>query len=184
MTRRITVRRSAILCAIFFLTTLAASTAGADDPRYEFLDAGWVFDDPDEGDSENGWFGGGSFGTRRFHFFGEYRDPGRFEIWEVGGGWHGLLGRSADLIAEAAYVDADFDEGYRASGGIRWMIADDFEINGYYNHIDIGDFENDGFSLGAHREFGRHFAVGGQYEFGDEADTARIFGRLYFRKDT
>jgi len=184
MTRRNVARARVLLfAALLLILGSAISNVKADDPRWGYLEAGWVRDDPDEGDSENGWFGGGAFSFKRLHFFGEYRVPGAFEVFEVGGGWHGLLGQSADLVAEAAYVDYDFDEGYRVSGGFRWLITDDFELNAYLNHIDVGDFENDTVSVGAHWEFMRRWALGGEYEFGDEADTARVFIRFYFKKD-
>ena len=179
-----TLVRLSVSVQLLLILGTAASNVTAEDPGYTYLEGGWVRDDPDEGDSENGWFGGGSFGVEWFHFFGEYRDPGAFETFEAGGGWHGLLGEKADLVAEAAYVDADFDEGYRASGGVRWLITDDFEVNAWLNHTDVGDFENDTLALGAHWEFWRSMAVGGEYEFGDEADSARIFIRFYFRRHT
>jgi len=151
--------------------------------RYGYVEGGWLREDSDLSGQEDGWFAGGSFSTRRFHFFGEYRDPGPFEYWETGAGWHGLFGDSFDLVFEGAYVDTDADNGYRASGGFRWMLLDDLEVNAYYNHVDAGDFENDGVSVGGLWEFFGRMAVGGEWDFGDEADTGRVFFRFYFKKD-
>src|SRR5688572_24169016 len=184
MSRLKAVRGPAIFCALLFLLMGAStSIAGTKELRYGFVEGGWLIsEDTDEIDAENGWFAGGSFELRRIHIFGEYRDPGAFETWEAGAGWHGLFGDALDLVIEGAYVDADFDEGFRASGGLRWLILDDLELNAFYNHVDVGDFENDGVSVGGLWEFLGRFAVGGEWEFADETDTGRLFFRFYFKK--
>ncbi|MGH9870257.1 MAG: hypothetical protein ACREAA_19125 [Candidatus Polarisedimenticolia bacterium] len=185
MSRQTVVRGPVFLCALLLiLMGPALSFAGPRDLRYGFVEGGWLREDLEVSDSENGWFGGASFGLRSFHFFGEYRDPGDFESWEAGAGWHGLFGPKFDLVLEAAFVDTDlFDDGYRASGGFRWMLLENLEVNAYYHHLDVGDFENDAVSAGANWNFAGRMALGGEWTFGDEADTGRVFVRFYFQKD-
>ena len=185
MTLREIVRRSAFVFTVAILLFGGAGASGvfAQDLRWSYVEGGWLLEDSDDVDSENCWFGGGTIGLKRFHFFGEYRDTGGFESWETGGGWHGLFGDQFDLVAEAAYVDLEFDEGYRASGGFRWMMFDDIEVNAFYNHVDVGEFENDSVSVGGNWEFLKRLAVGGEWEWGDEADSGRAYLRFYFQKD-
>jgi len=160
-----------------------APAQAAEEPRYTFVEAGWVREDPDGGSTDNGWFAGGSFSTRRFHFFAEYADQGPFEVWQTGGGWHGLLGQRADIVAEAAYVDADSDEGYRATAGVRWYVAERLEIGGFANRTDVGSFENNSFSIQGIWDFTGRFSVGANLAFGDESDTLRAFARFYLGKN-
>jgi hypothetical protein len=161
---------------------LFSSPARAQQPRYTFAEGGVVHDNPEDADSDNGWFLGGSFGTRRFHFFAEYADPGTFEVTQAGGGWHGLLGERADIVAEAAYVDTDFDNGYRVTGGVRWYVMDKLELGGYVTRVDIGDFDNNLIQVAGIWDLTDRFSVGARLDFGDEGDAIRGFARFYFGK--
>ncbi len=80
------------------------------------------------------------------------------------GGWHGLLGKSADLVAEGAYVDTSSNDGYCLAGGLRWHVSERLRVAGLW-------------------EFTRRVAAGASYDFGDDASTARVFGRFYLRKN-
>ena len=183
MSRSAVVRGPVFLSVLFFLTMAAGlSTVSAQELRYSYVEGGWLRADADFlDDEEDGWFGGGQMSFKRLHFFAEYADPGPFEIFQAGGGWHGLFGDNFDLVAEGAYYDVDFDDGYRLSGGIRWLIKS-IELNSFYNHINAGDFENDGVSVGVNWEFLDRFAVGGEWEWGDESDSGRLFFRFYFQE--
>jgi hypothetical protein len=152
------------------------------EPRWTYAEAGWVRSDPDDGsDTEDGWFLGGSFAIfRSIHLLAEYADLGDAETWQLGGGWHGLLGDRADLFAEAAYVDADFDEGYRLTGGVRWYVLERLELDGNLTHTDVGDFENDTFGIGAIWDLKSRLSVGARFDLGDDGDTIRVFARFYF----
>ena len=173
-------RIGSVIVVLFF--AMLSIPAQAQEPRFTFAEGGFIHDNPEGGESDDGFFVGGSFGTRRFHFFAEYQDPGAAELWQAGGGWHGLLGQRADIIAEAAYVDAEFDEGYRLTGGVRWYVMDKLELDGYLNHIDIGDFDNNTLGVGAIWDLTGRFSVGGRLDFGDEGDSFRAFARFYLGK--
>lgn len=173
------------LCAVILLTMAAGWTSvSAQELRYSFVEGGWLREDNDSlEDAEDGWFAGGQMTFKRIHVFAEYGDPGSFEIWQAGAGWHGLFGDKLDLVLEGAWYDVDVDDGYRVSGGIRWLMFKRFELNSYYNHIDAGEFENDGVSVGVNFEFLDRMAVGGEWEWGDESDSGRLFFRFYFQEN-
>lgn len=172
-------RRASLLALAVSLTTGGAELHGAS-PDYRYIEGGLFRIDPDRGSSDNGYFFGGSYGTKRAQFFAEYGDPGDPEIWTVGAGWHGLLGSKADLVAQAAFVDADFDDGLRTQVGVRWMIRERLEINGFFVHSDLDLFDTTGVSVGGIWDFARRLGVGGTYESGDDVDTLRAFVRFNF----
>jgi hypothetical protein len=152
-------------------------------PRYTFVEGGWLYVDPDGASSDNGWFAGVSIGlAKSFQVFGEYGDPGDFESWNVGGGWHGLLGRRADLVAQASYVDAEFDDGFRLQFGVRWMVIRPLEINGFLNYTDLDLTDSTAVAVNGIFHFGKIVGVGAGYEAGDDGDTARAFVRFNLGK--
>ncbi len=172
------------ICGAFCLVALMAlaAPAQAQELRYTYAEGGWIRDNPEGADTENGWFLGGQFGTRRFHFFAEYADPGPLDYKQAGGGWHGLFGDRIDLIAEAAYVDLDFDEGYRVTGGVRWYLLDKLEVDGFVTRTDLGSFENSSFGIGGVWDLKERLSVGAKFDLGDESDTLRAFVRFYLGK--
>ena len=175
--------RSAILFGIAAAVTIGGfRDVQAATPSYKFAEVGWLWIDPDGAGSESGVFLGGSWGTRRLQFFAEYGDPGDPEIWNIGAGWHGLLGDKADVVAEIAYVDAEVDDGFRIAGGVRWMVLERLEINGFLTYSDLDLLDTTGLSVGGIWDFTRRLGVGGTFEFGDNVDTARAFLRFNFGK--
>jgi hypothetical protein len=186
------------------LIVLSHQTQAAS-PDYSFVEIGYIdvaTDDFDTGDfdfghlfgdlsdferSGDGRFFSGSFGAKRWHVFGEYRradlDDGTGfgqKAWWVGGGWHGLLGKRADLVAEAAYVDAKIgtslgsiaDDGVRLSAGLRFLPIKLLELNGFYNYADIEmPTYDDSYEIN----------LGAGYERFDNASEARIFARYVIR---
>ena len=92
--------------------------APAASPNYTYAEGGWLRVNPDNVSSDNGWFLGGSYGSKRFQAFIEYGDPGDPELFAIGAGWHGLLGDKADLVLQAAFVDVDFDDSIRFDAGV------------------------------------------------------------------
>jgi hypothetical protein len=153
----------------------------ASEPRYTYAEGGWIRNNPDDADTDNGWFLGGQFGLfRSVHLLAEYADLGDVETWQLGGGWHGLLGDRADIVAEAAYLDADSDNGYRLTGGVRWYVLEQLEVDGNLTRTDVGDFENNTFGVGAVWDLKTRLSVGARLDFGDEGDAMRVFVRFYF----
>jgi hypothetical protein len=175
------VRAAVLVVALALLVTLAPAAEAAS-PNYKYAEGGWLYVDPDGASSDSGWFLGGQFGTKRWQVFGEYGDPGDFESWYVGAGWHGLLGKKADLVANLAYVDADIDDGFRIQAGVRWMLLERLELRGFLTHTNLDLTDLNTVELGAIWNFARRLGVGAAYEFGDEGDTARAFVRFNFGK--
>ena len=157
---------------------LASLPALAQAPHYTFIEAGWVQADPDSGSSEDGWFAGGQLGLNRFQFFAEYDDVGDFEAWEAGGGWHGLFGERLDLVAQASFVDYESEDGYKLTGGIRWMVLEKLEINGFVNYVDVDSSDDTSIEFNGIWNLGKRFAVGAGYEAGDELNWIRAFVRF------
>ena len=143
------------------MLVLAAGTATAAEPSYTYLEGGYVDVGADldlDLDLDilglvetDGWFAGFSFRLANFHFIGNYEkisgvlDFSDTTTWNAGAGWHGLLGRRADLVIEASYIDFTMDtpdgkiseNGYLGTGGIRWRLVKWFEINGFVNYTDL-----------------------------------------------
>ncbi len=165
-------------CIVMALILASISGAEAASPRYKYIEGGWLKVDPDQIGSENGFFFGGMFDLRSFHFFGEYGDPGDFEVWQAGGGWHGLLGERLDLVLQASFIDYDFDDGLRLSAGIRWMLLEQLEVNGFVHYTDLDIDEQTSVAVNGIWDLSPRFGVGGGIEIGDDVDTARAFARF------
>lgn len=144
---------------------LMSSAAMADAPPYSWVQGGWETEEPNSDfedliDSGNGWFVGGQYGLKNFHFFVNYEDISYREsitAWDVGAGWHGLFGNPGDLVAEIGYInwsfdfpDADDENGLFGRVGIRWRLFPLLELNGFVTQTepsddDFGDFYDDVF---------------------------------------
>jgi hypothetical protein len=161
---------------------LLAGAAQAQEINWKFVQGGWSNIDPDRGSSENGWFVGGSadLGKVPVHLFADFASYDNIDVWAIGGGWHGLLGKRADLFADAALYDADYDDGYRLRFGVRWMVLKRLEVNGniFWTNLDLTD--NEGAGVNAIFDFTKRFGVGGGFEWGDEFGFARAFVRFNF----
>ena len=175
------------------LVVLAAvGTASAQEaPRWGYIEAGYIDFSPDEGDSDNGVFGGVSFEIlKMIHLVAEYDSVGDYSFWSAGGGWHGLLGEQADLFAQVTWQDVsvdtdsgDFDDsGYEVAGGVRWMLGDRFEVKGSVARTDLDEAGDDVTFKGEGLFFlmGNKLGLGASYETGD-SDTLRAFARWNFR---
>ena len=160
-------------------------------PKWTYIEAGYLDFNPDEIDSDNGFFAGGSLQIfKQFHIVAEYDDIGDFTFWNAGGGWHGLFGDRADLFGQIVWAnisidDNDVDEdGYKLQGGVRWKVVKWLEVLGQANRLDYGGdvgsdttFEIGGLFLFLNDRLG----AGVRYETGD-ADTTRVFARFNFGK--
>ena len=149
--------RKSILFVVM-IVLLAWGAAFAAEPSYSFIEAGVVDIDANTSSLDSdGWFAGFSIGFKHFHIPGQYQNTsgsggtGDTTTWNLGVGWHGLLGERADVVIEASYLDVDVetlvgkigDNGVLGSGGVRWRIIKWFEINGFVDYIDLSDGGNE-----------------------------------------
>ena len=157
-------------------------TVHAQTVSWKYLDAGWAGADPDRGSSENGFLVDGAvdLGKVPIHLFGEFNDLGPHNVWQLGGGWHGLLGERADLFADGAFYDADVDDGFRIRFGVRWMLTERFELNGFLAWTDLDLTDNQSLAGNVVYDFTKRFGIGGGVEWGDSYNSARAFARFHF----
>lgn len=161
-------------------------------PRYTYVEVGYIDFDPDSGLSDDGGYAKGSLTFfRNFHLLAGYDAVGDYTFWNVGGGWHGLLGEKADIFANILWNDVEVDtgagkvsdDGYEVAGGVRWNLLTWLELKGAVNYLDL-DSGGDDTSFEAEvlvALFKGKLGVGANYEVGD-TDTFRVFGRFTFGK--
>ena len=185
-----------IVLLVITTALVAAGPAFAAEPSYSYIEAGGIDRDFSTDDLESdGWFAGFSFGTKHFHFLGEYSDTsgtggiGDTTTWGLGVGWHGLFGERADLVIEANYVDVDVrtvlgkvgDDGLLGRGGVRWRMIKWFELNGFVNYLNLDDAGSDsGYEINALFYFGP-VGVGAGWASAD-VDTATVYFRWNFKR--
>jgi hypothetical protein len=165
------------LAVVCFAETVQAQTI-----NWKYAEGGWATFDPDRGSREDGWFLGGAFdlGKLPIHLFGEFGDYGQLDIWQVGGGWHGLLGERADLFADGAFYDIDVDDGFRIRFGARWMVLKRLELNGYLAWTELDLSDNKSAAVNGIFDLTNRFGIGGGVDWGDNYTTARVFARFNF----
>ena len=150
--------------------------------NWKYVEGGYGGVDPDWKSKESGWFVGGAFdlGKAPIHFIADFANFGNFDIWQVGGGWHGLLGERADLFADGTFYDADVDDGFRIRFGVRWMVSKRIEVNGNlaWTELDLSDAKT--IAGNAIFDFSKRLGVGGGLEYGDNFKAARGFVRFNF----
>lgn len=174
-------RKTVLLTALLLSAPLPALAQLRLAPHYEYIEAGWLKSEPDAANDESGGFIGGQFQIgEMFHVFGEYADAGPLTIWEAGGGWHGLFGERLDLVAQASVVDFEIEDGIKVSGGLRWLITQRLEVNGFLSYYDYGSESDSTVEANVVWNFFRSFALGGGYESGDEFDWVRLYARFNF----
>jgi len=178
------------------VTLLMSTAALAQSPRWTFVEAGYMDLDPDVGDSADGWFVGGNFGLKDLpvHFLAQYNEAsfsgGDTDAWLLGGGWHGLLGDRADLLAELAYGDRGFDPDgggsfsesfWTVRAGVRWLVLPILELDGFVARTEPDDSDSfTDYEVDAIFQLKR-IGLGIGYNVGDDVDTAKAFVRWNFR---
>ena len=159
-----------------------AGAAHAQTVNWKYAEVGWGSLDPDYGSSQDGWFldGAVDLGKVPIHLFAEFADFGNLDIWQVGGGWHGLLGEKADLFADGAFYDADVEDGFKVRFGVRWMVTKRLELNGNLAWTDLDFSDNKSFTANAIFDITPRFGIGGGGEWGDNWTIYRIYARFNF----
>ena len=112
------------------------------------------------------------------------------KLWNAGIGYRHAISDKADFIGELSYIKQELSssglgsvsaDGGRISGGVRGLLADNFEGYVKANYNDGGDFSGD-FSgtLGAQIKFNETWGLTGEAEFGNDAKLYTIGVRASF----
>ena len=108
--------------------------------------------------------------------------------FEVGGGYVWPYRADWDLLATVRYVSTEVDtpfgsaddSGIGLTGGVRGLIAPEFEVRGSVNHVTAAD--NDTFlEIGGDYYFTQNFAAGLSAEIMGDNDTISFGARWFFR---
>ncbi len=175
---------------------LAAGTAAAQAPsqpslEYTFAELRFVDVDVNGGDGfrlggsyelTGNWLIVGSLTTLDFN-----NDVDTLTI-DIGAGYVWPFQKGWDLVATARFLNTDVDtpfgsdddSGIGLSGGVRGIIAPQFEVRGSVNHVTVGD--SDTFiEIAGDYYFTPEFAAGLSVDLAGDADTLTIGARWYFR---
>ena len=175
-------KKTLLICGILMLAIPGLALSQDAGPRWGYIEAGYMDFSPDQGDSNNGAYAGGSFGLgKMFHVVAEYDDVGDFNFWTAGFGWHGALGEKADLYGQANWNDFDDDDGFSFDAGVRWNVLKWLEVNGQARWLDLDVGGSDTlFRVGAMALILKgKLGFGANWETGD-ADTVRAYARFNF----
>ena len=183
------------------------ATAHAEGPRYTYADLAYAhikLDVAGRDRSGDGVLVGGSVAVSEMvHLFGSYTyaefdfNSGGFGDADidyrnvtVGAGLNYGISSTVDFVGRLAYVTARAkrrsfkvdEDGYGLSAGVRAMVTEQVELNGFVNYVDLGsDIGDDtSVSIGALYNFTDLFAVGLGGEFGGDARAITAGVRFYF----
>lgn len=182
------------------LALLLAATALGQTPSYNFVEGGYQRVDLD-GDfgadlDGDGFRIGASYETAtHWHVFGSFASTGLdFDIdldtLTLGGGYHADISPISSFYANLAFIDADVgasgigsasESGYGIKVGLRSMVSDELELEGYIGYVDLGGGA-DGTGIGgsALYHFGGNFAAGLTIDLEEDATAYALGVRMYF----
>lgn len=191
--------------SIFALALAAAlplSAQAATELKYNFveLDYGRTTIDDNNADVDFDGFGvkGSVKVAEPVYLFGSYQQGSDdllgvdldAETYQVGVGFRHAISDKADFIGELSYLNQTIDvgnfasvdaDGGKISGGVRGLLADNFEGYVKANYIDGGDFDGDFTgTLGAQVMFNETWGLTGEAEFGSDQQTYMIGVRASF----
>lgn len=191
-------KRTALFLALAFAAPLAAQAA---DLSYSYLEAGYIYTDPDGADGDGGFAirGSGAI-TDNWHVFGGYDDTDfdafDFQSWRVGLGYNTPINDQIDFVGRIAYekaeVDVDVscqalgicdvldDNGFSVEAGIRGEFAPNFEGHVAVRYIDIADDSTTGLALGAQYKFNQNWGIATDAFVSSDGNQFFIGPRLSF----
>lgn len=169
----------------------AAVMAG---PSYNYIEAGYQSVDLDDGPTLDGYGLAGSFAVaENFHVFGGLgevkKSPVTLTSSELGVGYNTPLTGTTDLVLRAAWVHGEVkasgfgsssDNGWGAQAGVRSMLTEQFELNGFVTHVDLFDDSETGFSIGAVYHFTHNFGLSGGVDASSDATGWNLGVRFSF----
>ena len=107
--------------------------------------------------------------------------------FEIGGGYVWRYTPDWDIVGTARFVNADVDtpggssdeSGLALSGGLRGMLAPNFEVRGSVNYINLDDSDTY-LEIAGDYYFTQRFSAGLSLEFAGDADLWSIGARYFF----
>lgn len=173
-----------------------AAQPGTGDLRYTYVEGGYLNVDLDDFDEDgDGFFLGGSVLVVDQLFLTADYDYADFDggidarTLDLGVGIRLPAAPGADVVFSGGYVDAevetrfgDFDDdGYFVTGGMRWMVTPQVELNGGLKYVDLDESGDDlAVQFGGLVTVRPNLAVLGEIELADDADSIAIGLRYYF----
>ena len=138
-------KRSLFLLAILCTAPLAAQAADFD---YNYVEGGYASVSPSgSGSSLTGFEADGSYEFMpSWHAIAGYQHVSccgiKQNTLDVGAGWNNSLADSVDLYIDGQFLSVDSTgpgthTGWAAEGGLRAMLAEKFELDGFVNHSDV-----------------------------------------------
>lgn len=175
---------------------LAAAPARAAEFSYTYAEGGYQSVDLDSPSVDgDGLFLGGSVQISQTLFLSADLDYTEFNRGvdtrnlDLGLGVRLPAAPDIDVVLRGGYADAhvdtrfgDFDDdGYFVSGGARWQLNEQVELNGALRYVDLDDSGDDvGLVLGVVVAVRPRVALLAGGEFSDDADILNIGFRYYF----
>ncbi len=182
------------LVPVIVLALPALSQAAAE-PRYTYVEGGWVHADLDNVNEDgDGWAVGGSYAFHpNFHAIAEYEDidlGGNLDAsaLAIGIGGNLTLRPGLDGIGRVRWIHEEVDtgnggnddDGYGLEAGLRLMINPQLELDGSINYVDVGDSDDTALAIGALYEVAQSLALGGDFSFSDDVTSFFLKARFYF----
>jgi len=193
--------RVKIVSALAATAALLPFVTQAEGLSYSYIDLAYINTDIDQFDEDvDGFALRGSLEiTDQVFLFANYADQSTsifgddldVQNYGLGVGYAWPIAPSMDLYGKIGYVkyEADFrgfnadDDGYSLALGLRGRPADQIELEGAINYVDLSDSGDDtSLGLGARWFFTDQFAVGVEGDFSDDANTYGIGVRWNFGK--
>ncbi|MCA1799107.1 MAG: porin family protein [Xanthomonadaceae bacterium] len=186
-------RGVAIAALAVMISTAGVASANPTGPSYNYVDIGYVDLDLDGGGSIDGYGLTGSFAlAEQFHIVADYIRVSEgilsADVTTLAGGWNMPLNPTTDFVARLGFVRAgarvtgfgsDSDNGWMVQGGIRSMVAPQFELNAFVTHTDVSGSDTS-IGVGAVWHFTNNFGLSGGFDFSDGDRLSRLGVRFSF----
>jgi hypothetical protein len=181
-----------LLAALGLAAQAVAQTAAQ--PRYTYIEGGWLNVDFDDINEDGDGFGvGGSLAFHpNFHLVADYADidldgGADATIFSIGVGGNLPLRAGLDGIGRVRWINEEVDvpggeideDGFGLEFGLRAMINPRLELDGGIKYVDVED-DNTSLYIGGLYDIVSNFALGADIEFSDDVTIFFLKGRYYF----
>lgn len=130
------------------------------------------------------WFIAGAYSQTDFDFGADN------DLLSFGAGYHAAIAPRVDVFTILSYITAEAsangfssidDDGYGASVGVRGLVGDRIELVGRISYVDLGgSADGTSYGAGALYSFTDTFALGIEFDVGEDATAYGVGARFYF----